>query len=118
MPLDRAADVPGMVRVVDESGEAYYHPRDFFLEVRPPMPLPQGAESRFALYIGNDDDELDLTYLTAYPVLPDPVAEEVEWIRVIDESGEDYLYPMELFRMIDVPEELRKEFVRGGSRRG
>ncbi len=118
MPLDGEAGWSGMVRVVDESGEAYFHPRDFFHEIRPPMPVPPapaGAEYRFAVCINKDEDERDLAYLAVYPVLPDPAAERDEWIRVIDESGEDYLYPMEFFRIIDVPEELKEEFVRGGS---
>ncbi len=33
----------------------------------------------------------------SYPVLPDAAGEAMGWIRVIDESGEDYLFPAGLF---------------------
>ena len=35
-------------------------------------------------------------------------AEEHGLLRIIDESGDDYLYPKALFRLIDLPENLRK----------
>jgi hypothetical protein len=43
-----------------------------------------------------------------YLMLPDPDAEQTGLIRVIDESGEDYLYPKELFSSIDLPPALVK----------
>jgi hypothetical protein len=38
-----------------------------------------------------------------YPFITDPVAEANNLIRVIDESGEDYLYPAGLFRKLAPP---------------
>jgi hypothetical protein len=43
-----------------------------------------------------------------YPVLNDPQAEADDLIRVIDESGEDYLYPASLFRKLDLPVEVQR----------
>jgi hypothetical protein len=43
-----------------------------------------------------------------YAVLDDPAASGQGLLRVIDESGEDYLYPADLFVPIQLPEETRK----------
>jgi hypothetical protein len=45
----------------------------------------------------NDEGNHDLIVGEEYPVLPDPHAEREGYIRIIDESGEDYLYPKECF---------------------
>ncbi len=43
-----------------------------------------------------------------YVALPDPAAEKHKQIRVIDESGEDYLYPKNFFVAIALPQPLRR----------
>ena len=43
-----------------------------------------------------------------YVALGDPAAEQHDLIRIIDESGEDYLYPKDLFRAIALPDAVRK----------
>jgi hypothetical protein len=43
-----------------------------------------------------------------YPVVHDPEAATNDLIRVIDESGEDYLYPARLFQKVTLPIELRR----------
>ena len=40
--------------------------------------------------------------------LPDPVASKHGQVRVIDESGEDYLYPKGFFVLITLPQAVRK----------
>ncbi len=47
-----------------------------------------------------------------YQVLPDSKAEERGLVRVIDESGEDYLYPGNFFVAIDVPKQALRAFAR------
>jgi hypothetical protein len=47
-----------------------------------------------------------------YQVLPDPDAEERGLVRVIDESGEDYLYPAAFFVSITVPQRAARAFAR------
>ncbi len=45
-----------------------------------------------------------------YRILPDRDAAGHHLIRVMDESGEDYLYPSEFFRPVDLPADLRRLF--------
>jgi hypothetical protein len=59
-------------------------------------------EIRFAVCI--TDSEPDLERRKVYQVLPDESAARDDYIRVIDESGEDYLYPASYFVLIEVPE--------------
>jgi hypothetical protein len=49
-----------------------------------------------------------------YRALPDPEAESRGLVRVIDESGEDYLFPASLFVHIHVPLEAEKAFSQAG----
>ena len=43
-----------------------------------------------------------------YAVVNDPDAERNDLIRVIDESGEDYVYPADLFQKLALPAEIRR----------
>ena len=60
------------------------------------------ARSKFVLCIENKDCD-DLEKGKVYPLLPDAKAKRDGYIRVIDESGEDYLYPESLFRSCRYP---------------
>lgn len=51
----------------------------------------------------------DLVERKVYQVIEDDASETKGFIRVVDESGEDYLYPIELFAFVDVPEDAAKE---------
>jgi hypothetical protein len=51
-----------------------------------------------------------------YRVLSDPKAERESLLRVIDESGEDYLFPASLFVRIDLPAGAKSAFARAASR--
>jgi hypothetical protein len=62
---------------------------------------------RFALCIENKDCE-DLEKRKIYQVLPDEEAEKEGHIRVIDESGEDYLYPQSYFIIVQLPREAQE----------
>ncbi len=64
----------------------------------------------FALCIGNKDCE-DLEMRKIYQVLPDDDAEREGYIRVIDESGEDYLYPQSYFILVRLPREAQKALI-------
>lgn len=63
---------------------------------------------RLVVCVRNDDYELDLLLNKVYEVLPDPSAERSGWIRVVDETGEDYLYPEKFFRVAEGEEGLRR----------
>lgn len=63
----------------------------------------------FMLCIRNDGcDDLELRKL--YQVLSDSSARKEGYIRVIDESGEDYLYPADHFLEVALPDEIAEEF--------
>ena len=64
-------------------------------------------ERRFAICIKTDDPDL-LTTRKIYEVLPDSSAEKSDFIRVIDNEGEDYLYPASCFIFVSLPLEVKK----------
>ena len=68
----------------------------------------ENAEPRFAICINNGRRVDDLKVRTVYQVLPDESAARSNYLRVIDETGEDYLYPAEYFVFVEVPPEAAK----------
>jgi hypothetical protein len=62
---------------------------------------------RVALCIENKDCD-DLEKRKIYQMLPDEEAEKEGYIRVIDESGEDYLYPRSYFIAVQLPREAQE----------
>ena len=54
------------------------------------------------------DDEPDLERGKVYRVLRDSLAERDRWVRVVDESEEDYLYPENCFVFLSLPLQARK----------
>lgn len=66
------------------------------------------AVREFVICLDNHGYEVSLERRKLYEVLPDPQAAMHEQVRVIDESGEDYLYPSGLFSSIDLPQPLRE----------
>jgi len=68
----------------------------------------QSTQPRFAVYIENKSYPDDLKVRTIYQVLPDEAAAKSNYIRVVDETGEDYLYPAEYFVLVEIPSEAQK----------
>lgn len=66
------------------------------------------TSDRFVVCIRNTGYPASLELYKIYQVLPDEEAEEDGDLRVIDESGEDYLYPADFFIPIEVPQEVEK----------
>lgn len=65
--------------------------------------MPQETtEPQFVICVANPESE-DLEIRKIYQVLPDAAAAEDGYLRVVDESGEDYLYPADYFVAIDLP---------------
>jgi hypothetical protein len=62
--------------------------------------------TRFAVCIDNGDYPASLEPRKLYEVLPDSQAQPHGQLRVIDESGEDYLYPARYFRLVIFPPAL------------
>ncbi len=65
------------------------------------------SDRRFALCVENKDSE-DLEKRKIYVVVPDEEAEREGYFRVIDESGEDYLYPASYFILVELPAEAQE----------
>jgi len=64
------------------------------------------TEGRFVICIADDLPALEVRKI--YRVLPDDKAEAINWIRVIDDSEEDYLYPAKDFVFVDLPHQERQ----------
>ncbi len=81
--------LPGKCRLCEDFNEERFYPLDLFevVEIRPGMKVRWRGES----------DWLMLTHGKEYTVL----SVEREWYRVIDNSGEDYLYPPEGFDIVE-----------------
>ena len=65
---------------------------------------------RFVVCIKNQDYPVSLELRKIYQVIPDTWASENQQIRIIDETGEDYLYPMDYFVPIELPESVEEIF--------
>ena len=65
------------------------------------------TDHRFVICIRNEGSE-DLELRKIYQVLPDEVAATDGYLRVIDESGEDYLYPEQYFIPVELPQATEK----------
>ena len=74
------------------------------------MKEQQTLKHKFVVCIKNDDYSASLELRKIYQVIEDEQAAEHHLLRVIDESGEDYLYPDDYFVPIDVPQAVEKVF--------
>ena len=70
---------------------------------------------RFVVCIDNSDYEASLELHKIYPVVPDPEAAQDRDLRIIDESGEDYLYAASRFVAIEVPKALERAMFKKAS---
>jgi hypothetical protein len=67
-------------------------------------------EAQFVVCIKNGGYPASLELRKIYQVIPDARAVEHRLIRVVDESGEDYLYPADYFVPIELPQAVEKVF--------
>ncbi len=70
----------------------------------------QNNQTHYMLCVANRGFQASLMVRRVYRSLPDPAAEERGLVRVVDESGEDYLYPDRLFVAIELPRGASKAF--------
>jgi hypothetical protein len=72
------------------------------------MEAPKREEPAFVVCIDNTDYEASLERFKIYRTLPhnDPTAQN--YLRVVDESGEDYLYPKAYFVEVELPQALKE----------
>ena len=67
-------------------------------------------EPRYVVCVENAGFKASLVVRRIYQVVSDPQAEKRGLCRVVDDSGEDYLYPKKLFAAVDLPSALSRKF--------
>ena len=76
------------------------------------------TEPRFVVCVKNKDYPAALELRKLYQVVPDETAAKIHQIRVIDESGEDYIYPEEYFVAVQLPHSAERAIRRAVDLRG
>lgn len=76
------------------------------------MPETKKSTRRFAVCVQNEGYEASLERNKIYVLIADPDAEKDGDIRVVDESGEDYLYPADWFVPVDVPKAVEASLLK------
>jgi hypothetical protein len=77
----------------------------------------RGATGRYVVCLSNAGYRASLLPRRIYRTVPDIGANKRGLVRVIDESGEDYLYPSRLFSAIALPKEAAERFGKSSSNR-
>ena len=67
-------------------------------------------ESRFVLCVEPAEYSVSLGRHKIYRVLPDQFGADHDLVRVVDDTGEDYLYPSSYFVSIEAPAEAAPSF--------
>jgi hypothetical protein len=70
--------------------------------------MAKTPQKHLAVCIDNEGYLASLKRRKIYVALRDTKAEEHGLMRIVDESGEDYLYPKQLFRLIALPRAVKK----------
>lgn len=75
--------------------------------------MRQGVPSQFAVCVNSlglpmGGYPASLEFRKLYEILPDEKSEQAGFLRVVDESGEDYLYPAARFVRLSVPLAVRQ----------
>jgi hypothetical protein len=65
--------------------------------------VAESMQAHFAICLRNDDYPASLEPRKVYRVVHDDVAASHQMLRIVDESGEDYLYPETYFAPLDLP---------------
>lgn len=75
------------------------------------MARKNNQEPKFAVCISSDDPDL-LTPRRIYQVLPDESAAKSNYIRVVDNEGEDYLFPADYFLFLELPRKVEQALLK------
>lgn len=76
------------------------------------MKKKKELDVQFAVCINNVDYPAALELHKIYRVLPDEDAEADGDLRIVDESGEDYLYPADWFVLVKLPQVVEESLMR------
>ena len=66
---------------------------------------------RFALCLENTGNEASLILGKVYQIVPDARAAKDDLVRIIDESGDDYLFDKHQFAFVDFPQSVRRKIL-------
>lgn len=70
------------------------------------------TKPQYVVCIRNDGYRASLQVRRLYRILPDAEAKKRDLLRVIDESGEDYLFPAKLFATVELPEAVGRKLTK------
>ena len=70
--------------------------------------MSKATTKRFVICVQNEGYSASIERRKIYVMLRDPVAEKHGQLRIVDESGDDYLYPKMFFRSIALPQSIKK----------
>jgi len=73
-----------------------------------------GRSTPYLLCVSNRGYRMSLMVRRVYRRLRDPLGDETGLVRVVDETGEDYLFPKRLFVEVDLPREASRAFRAAG----
>lgn len=76
------------------------------------MKKKKEPDLQFAVCINNTDYPASLELHKIYRVLPDEDAAADGDLRIVDESGEDYLYPADWFVLVELPQAVEESLKR------
>ena len=66
---------------------------------------------QFAVCLKHAGNEASLILGKVYRILPDPRAAKDELVRIVDESGDDYLFARAQFAFVEFPQAIRKKIL-------
>jgi hypothetical protein len=67
--------------------------------------------TEFAVCLENSGNEASLILAKVYAVVPDSKAAKDDLIRIVDESGEDYLFSRSQFEIVEFPQAVRRRLL-------
>lgn len=70
--------------------------------------MARAPTKQFVVCVSNEGHPASLEKRKIYVALRDAAAEKLGLVRIVDESGEDYLYPKALFRTIALPQAVKR----------
>ncbi len=71
----------------------------------------ENVQPQFAVCVSNEGYPASLELRKIYRIVPDEKAAKHNMVRVVDESGEDYLYPERFFVAIELPQAAEEAFL-------
>jgi hypothetical protein len=70
--------------------------------------MPKSQSKRLVVCVKNEGYPASLEKRKIYVALHDPLSAKHDLLRIVDESGDDYLYPKTFFRSIALPQSIKK----------